>query len=165
MIYISYIYIIYIYTFWGTCLTLFGHVPDKFGGREKVFPKSFRDVWAILWHHRRCLRRGKKINSKTVFLEKIKVVRNIFLMQNLFSGVDSCIFQFLHIFHIYPPLRAAYVALLKGVPVPCPGPKSEATSASPFEMPRFWYCAIKSKMCKLFCNVWCWSLSATNFLC
>ena len=66
----------FLQTFW----TLFGYLlvdfwtcSGHFGGSEKkVFPKSVGDVWAILWHHRRCLRRGRK-------------------------GADSCIFQFLHI--------------------------------------------------------------------
>ena len=40
------------------------------GVENKFFPKSFGDLWAILWHHRRCLRRGGKILKISFFSKK-----------------------------------------------------------------------------------------------
>ena len=48
------------------------HVLDMFrtyfqkvvGVKNEVYPKSLRDLWAIIWHHRRCQRRGLKIYLK-----------------------------------------------------------------------------------------------------
>ena len=42
------------------------------GVENKFFPKSFGGLWAILWHHRRCLRRGGKI-LKISFFQTNKV--------------------------------------------------------------------------------------------
>ena len=53
-----------LHTFLDTFSTLLGHVSDKFGVQNEVFPKSFGDLWAIIWHHRRCLGRGLKILNK-----------------------------------------------------------------------------------------------------
>ena len=62
---------IFLYTFWSCS----GHVPDKFwGSKLRFFPKSFGDLWAILWHHRRCLRRGGK-NYFVCFFKKMKSVQ------------------------------------------------------------------------------------------
>ena len=53
----------------------FGHVPPTNLRVEKyVFSKSLGDLWAIIWHHRRCQRRGLKIEKSFLFLEKIKLV-------------------------------------------------------------------------------------------
>ena len=62
ILYASYIHGIHkIYVFY----TLFKHLLDmprtSFAGRFFFSPKSVGDVWAIIWHHRRCLRRGGKI--------------------------------------------------------------------------------------------------------
>ncbi len=55
----------------------FGHVPDmlpkSFEGQTCFFPKSVGDLWAIIWHHRRCLRRGLKM-KKFVIFQKNKVL-------------------------------------------------------------------------------------------
>ena len=95
------------------------HFLDMFrtslGVKNEVFPKSFGDVWAIIWHHRRCQRRGLKIFSKTFFPKKIKVVQIFFLYilapelnSDLFSRAVLCIFRFFHIFHFFPPCRLLY---------------------------------------------------------
>ena len=39
------------------------------GVENKFFPKSVGGLWAILWHHRRCLRRGGKILKICFFLK------------------------------------------------------------------------------------------------
>ena len=82
------------------------HVLDMFrtcsekvlGVKNEVFPKSLGDLWAIIWHHRRCLGRGLKF-SKTYFPQKISSVKktqNDLLMGSpdseysyLFSGAIS----------------------------------------------------------------------------
>ena len=98
------------------------HFLDMFrtslGVKNEVFPKSFGDVWAIIWHHRRCQRRGLKIFSKTFFPKTIKVVQNFFLYilapelnSDLFSRAVLCIFRFFHIFH-FSPLAGSYIPLL-----------------------------------------------------
>ena len=99
------------------------HVLDMFrtcsekvlGVKNEVFPKSLGDLWAIIWHHRRCQRRGLKIFSKTFFPKKIKVVQIFFLYilapelnSDIFSRAVLCIFRFFHIFHFFPPCRLLY---------------------------------------------------------
>ena len=65
---LSYIFIHVLVIFW-TCS---GQV---FGVENKFFPKSFGDLWAILWHHRRCLWRGRKILKMSFFVKKTNSVQ------------------------------------------------------------------------------------------
>ena len=126
MLYTLYIHSIYFpYTFYTNFIhfyTCFGHVPDMFwtcsgqvlGVENKFFPKSFGDLWAILWHHRRCLRRGGKILKISFFFKKIKLVQKdaessyepmalirkfIFFFSSRFRH-----FFIFHIFQYFPPL-------------------------------------------------------------
>ena len=74
-LYIHSIYFVYtLYTTFMQFYASFGHVPDMFRtsflGRKYFCPKSFGDLWAILWHHRRCLRRGGKILKISFFSKK-----------------------------------------------------------------------------------------------
>ena len=54
-------------TFWISS----GHAVEQIfsfgGGGSKI---SFGDVWVIIWHHRRCLRRGLKIKKVDHFSKK-----------------------------------------------------------------------------------------------
>ena len=98
-------------------LDMFRTCSEKvLGVKNEVFPKSLGDLWAIIWHHRRCQRRDLKIFSKTFFPKKIKVVQNFFLYilapelnSDLFSRAVSCIFRFFHIFHFFPPCMLLYI--------------------------------------------------------
>ena len=79
MLYAFYVLFIFVFTFYihvTHLYKLFRHFLDMFqkslGVENEVFPKSFGDVWAIIWHHPRCLRRGLKI-SKTFFTKLSKM--------------------------------------------------------------------------------------------
>ena len=74
-VYTSYMHFIHIiYTKYTTVIDFLGHFLEMFrtslGVENEVFPKSFGDVWAIIWHHRRCLGRGLKILKKCFFTKK-----------------------------------------------------------------------------------------------
>ena len=84
------------------------------GVENKFFPKSFGGLWAILWHHRRCLRRGGKILKICFFFKKIKLVQKdaessyepMALIRKFISFFSSRFMHFFifHIFQYFPPL-------------------------------------------------------------
>ena len=53
--------------------------------KNVVFPKSFGDLWAMFWHHPRCLRahqKIKKVNEKSknnkITFENRKILSNVY---------------------------------------------------------------------------------------
>ena len=107
------------------------HVLDMFrtcsekvlGVKNEVFPKSLGDLWAIIWHHRRCQRRGLKIFSKTFFPKKNKSCAEFFSVHSrtgikFRSFFSSCFMHFsiFPYFPFFPPCRLLYTPFgpLKG---------------------------------------------------
>ena len=98
---VSYIFI-HVLVMFRTCS---GQV---FGVENKFFPKSFGGLWAILWHHRRCLRRGGKILKISFFFKKIKLVQKDaessyepLALIRIFISFFSSRFMHFFIFHIF----------------------------------------------------------------
>ena len=98
--------------------TLFGHVPDKFGGQKWSFSKKF---WGCLGYHLASSEvsetRSKNL-FKNIFSKKNKSCADFFLYilapelnSDLFSRAVLCIFSFFHIFH-FSPLAGSYIPLL-----------------------------------------------------
>ena len=69
--YTHFVYFLHMfYQFFSHFLDMFRTCSKKdLGLKNKVFPESVGDLWAIIWHHWRCLRRGGKI-FKTCSLSK-----------------------------------------------------------------------------------------------
>ena len=122
MLYTSYIQFIYtlhknIQLLYLFC-TLFGHVPDKFGGQKWSFSKKF---WGCLGYHLASSEvsetRSKNL-FKNIFSKKNKSCADFFLYilapelnSDLFSRAVLGIFRFFHIFH-FSPLAGSYIPLL-----------------------------------------------------
>ena len=118
LVYILYTFHIHLVHILYTCYILLGSLFQNFldmfrasfGGRKKLFSIFLGDVWDVFWHHRWCLRRGRKI-LKICFRSEQKVrpkmMRNhpliIFHRSNnsyLSPGVDLCTFRF-YIFSMF----------------------------------------------------------------
>ena len=95
--------------------TLFGHVPDKFGGQKLSFSKKF---WGCLGYHLASSEvsetRSKKL-FKNIFSKQNKSCADVFLYilapelnSDLFSRAVLGIFRFFHIFNFFPPCRRLY---------------------------------------------------------
>ena len=108
-LYILYVLPIHIlHTFQTLFGTLFGHVPGKFGGRKKVFPKKFWGCLGCIWASSLVSKKGSRGSKKYVFFKKNNSNKKCsesppdhFALIRKFIALLSCSFMHFLIFPIF----------------------------------------------------------------